>query len=330
MKLMSYLEPAFSFRWWWSWIKILVGCLILAAGYVYFINPYNIVPGGVYGAGIVLHNLFPTIQVGTFGYIFDSVLLVVAFVIFGPKFGARTIVAALTTPGLMNLLSRLSYPNEEALYSLDPKQLLGGMLDMSNHLMLTSIIGAVIIGLGVGIVVRQQATTGGTDIVAMILQKYFHISFSKAVLIADTTVVLAGLLVIGFGVGTEGAIADGWLLSFYSLIAIYVASRVLGFVLDGASYDKLLFVITNQHNEDLRKFILQTLDRSATYIKAKGMYTDNDKEMVFLVVSRKEVPLVQRVIKECDPKAFLVVTDAYDTFGEGFKPLPEKHELENM
>ena len=331
MKLRSYLEPAFSFRWWWSWIMILFGCLTLAAGYVYFINPYNIVPGGVYGAGIVLHNIFPSIQVGTFGYIFDSVLLTIAFIIFGPKFGARTIVAALVTPGMMNILSRLSYPNEEALRALDPAQLLGGMLNMSEHLMLTSIIGAVITGLGVGIVVRQQATTGGTDIVAMILQKYCHISFSKAVLIADSVVVLAGLLVIGFGIGTgEGASSNGWLLSFYSLIAIYIASRVLGFVLDGASYDKLLFVITSQHNEEFRQFILQTLDRSATYIKAKGMYTDNEKEMIFLVVSRKEVPLVQRVIKECDPNAFLVVTDAYDTFGEGFKPLPEKHELENM
>ena len=330
MNVRRYVEPALSFKWWWSWFQILLGCTILAAGYVYFISPYNIVPGGIYGAGIVLHNIFPTIQVGTFGYIFDSILLVLAFAIFGPRFGSRTIFAAMITPGIMNLLTQVSYPTKEAMQSLDPKLLLNGVLDMSDHLMLTAIVGAVILGVGVGIVVRQQATTGGTDIVAMIIQKYFHIPFSRAVLIADSVVVFAGLLVVGFGLGTGKPAAEGWHLSFYSLIAIYVSSRVLAVILDGASYDKLLFVITSEHNEEFRQYILTTLDRSATYIKAKGMYTDKEKEMIFLVVSRKEVPQVQRVIKECDPKAFLVVTDAYDTFGEGFKPMPEKHELENL
>lgn len=330
MDLKNFTDQIFSLRWWFSWAMIFVGCTILAAGYVFFINPYNIVPGGVYGASIVLHNIFPSVQVGTFGYMFDIPLMIIAIILFGGHFGARTIIAAMYTPGAMNIMSRLAYPNEEALHSLDPSQILGGTLDLSEHLMLTSIVGAVIIGLGVGIVVRQQATTGGTDIVAMILQKYCHIKFSNAVLIADSTVVLSGLIVIGFGVGTGEPDASGWMLSFYSLISIYVASRVLAYVLDGASYDKLLFIISDKHNEELREFILKNLDRSATYIKASGMYTKDDKEMIFLVVSRKEVPLVQRVIKECDPRAFLVVTDAYDTFGEGFKPLPEKTEIQNM
>lgn len=144
-----------------SWIGIFVGCTILAAGFVYFINPYNLVPGGVYGASIVLHNLFPSIQVGTFGYMFDIPLLIISVLVLGAKLGARTIVAALFTPLAMNVLSFLSYPSEEALHRLDPTQLLGGSLDMSDHLMLTSVIGAVVIGVGCGIVVRSQATTGG-------------------------------------------------------------------------------------------------------------------------------------------------------------------------
>ena len=329
-KIKSLIEPALSWKWWWSWIMIILGCTILAAGYVFFISPYNIVPGGVYGAGIVLHNVFPSIQVGTFGYMFDTVLLVLAFLIFGPKFGSKTVVAALLTPGLMNLITNLSYPTQEAKEALDPTQLLGGVLNMSDHLMLTSIVGAVFLGIGVGMVVRQQATTGGTDIVAMIIQKYCHISFSSSVLIADSAVVLSGLAVIGFGLGTDGADPNGWQLSFYSLIAIYVSSRILAFMLDGASYDRILFIITSHHNEEFRRYILEDLERSGTYIKTSGMYTNAEKEMIFLVVPRREMPKVQRVIKECDPKAFMVVANAYNTYGEGFKPLPDKHELENM
>ena len=315
-------------QWWWSWIKIIVGCTLLAAGYVLFITPYKIVPGGVYGAGIVLHNLFPEIRIGTFGYIFDTVLLVLAFISFGPRFGSKTVVAALLTPGLMNLFTRLVYPTEEAMKSLDPSLMLGGILDMSDHLMLTTIVGAVVLGVGVGFVVREQATTGGTDIVAMMIQKYCHISFSQGVLIADSVVVLAGLLVIGFGIG--GGEPQGWQLSFYSLIAIYVSSRILAFMLDGASYDRIIFIITSHHNEEFRRYILDEMDRSGTYIKTSGMYTNEEKEMIFLVVPRRELVKVQRAIKDYDPKAFMVVANAYNTFGEGFKPLPEKHELENM
>lgn len=315
-------------QWWWSWFMIILGCALLAAGYVLFISPYNIVPGGVYGAGIVLHNLFPEIKIGTFGYMFDTVLLVLAFISFGPRFGSKTVVAALLTPGLMNLFTRLAYPTEEAMQTLDPSLMLGGILDMSDHLMLTTIVGAVVLGVGVGFVVRQQATTGGTDIVAMMIQKYCHISFSQGVLIADSIVVLAGLLVIGFGIG--GGEPQGWQLSFYSLIAIYVSSRILAFMLDGASYDRIIFIITSHHNEEFRRYILEEMDRSGTYIKTSGMYTNEEKEMIFLVVPRRELVKVQRAIKDYDPKAFMVVANAYNTFGEGFKPLPDKHELENM
>ncbi len=321
----SFKSPA----WWLSWFKIIIGCTLLAAGYVLFITPYKIVPGGVYGAGIVLHNLFPNIQVGTFGYMFDTVLLALAFILFGPRFGSKTVVAALLTPGLMNLITYLVYP-AEAMESLDPAMMLGGMLDWSDHLMLATIVGAVILGVGVGLVVQEQATTGGTDIVAMILQKYCHMTFSKGVLIADSLVVLAGLIVIGFGSDSDGVDISRLMLSGYSLIAIYISSRVLALMLDGASYDRIIFIVTSHHNEDFRRYILEEMDRSGTYIKASGMYTQSEKEMVFLVVPRHEMPKVQRAIKEYDPSAFMVVANAYNTYGEGFKPMPEKHELENM
>ena len=327
----KHLSVLSSPQWWWSWFMIVIGCTLLAAGYVLFISPYNIVPGGVYGAGIVLHNIFPDIQVGTFGYMFDIVLLILAFIVFGPRFGSKTVVAALLTPGIMNLITYLVYPNKEAMDALDPAQLLGGVLNMSDHLMLTTIVGAVVLGVGVGLVVKEQATTGGTDIVAMMLQKYCKMTFSSGVLVADSLVVLAGLLVIGCGIGTGGEISkDAWQLPLYSLIAIYISSRVLAYMLDGASYDRIIFIVTSHHNEEFRKYILEEMDRSGTYIKTSGMYTNAEKEMIFLVVPRHELTRVQRAVRECDPKAFMVVANAYNTFGEGFKPMPEKHELENM
>lgn len=323
----ALLEPMGSWAWWRSWILIFIGCSIMGTGFVLFINPYNFVPGGVYGLGIVLHNIFPSIQVGTFGYMFDIPLMILAMLIFGRQFGTRTVLAALYTPGYMNILTRLVYPTPEAVESLDPSLLLGGRLDLSNDLLLACIIGAVFIGTGLGIVVRQQATTGGTDIVGMLLQKFAGIKFSTGILLADGFVVLSGLVVIGFGVGTDETEAGGWLLTLYSLITIYTSSRVVAYLLDGASYDKLLFIISDQHDV-LKRFIIEDLDRSATYLKSRGMYTDQVRDMIFLVVSRKEVHLVQNKIREIDPKAFVVVTDAYETFGEGFKQFPEKDQIQ--
>ena len=311
-----------------SWMGIFVGCSIMAIGFVFFINPYNFVPGGVYGASIVMHNLFPSIQVGTFGYMFDIPLLILSLVLLGAKLGARTIVASLFTPFVMNVLSELVYPTQEALQSLDPSLMLGGMLDLSDHLMLACLMGSVLIGVGCGIVVKSQATTGGTDIVAMILQKYANIRFSNGILIVDAIVVAFGLLVIGFGIGTaDDSTQPSWHLSFYSLIAIYVTSRVLAYVINGAKDDKLIFVIGSGDMTEFNRFILEDLDRSATYIKSRGLYSNKEKEMLFLVVRNKEVNSVKHKIKEVDPRAFVVVTDAYDTFGEGWKPLPSKGEI---
>lgn len=312
-----------------SWLGIFVGCTIMAAGFVFFINPYNIVPGGVYGASIVLHNLFPSIQVGTFGYMFDIPLLIISVVALGSKLGGRTIAAALSTPFIMNALSYFAYPTQEALESLNPALLLGGTLDMSDHLMLATLFGSAVIGIGQGIVVRNQATTGGSDIVAMIIQKYAHIKFSTAILLVDAIVVCFGLVVIGFGIGSgDTASMPSCLLSFYSLIAIYVCSRVLARVINGAKNDKLIFIISDQDLTELREYILKDLDRTATCIESSGLYSGKEKEMIFLVVSYKEVAGVKHSIKRADPKAFVVVTDAYDTFGEGWKQLPDKGEVQ--
>ena len=318
----SMKESVTDWRWWSSIGQIVFGCFLVAVAFVVFINPYDLVPGGIYGLALVLHNLFPSIQVGTFGYMFDVPLICTALILFGGTFGGRTIFASFLTPGIMNLLDYLVYPSRAAIEALDPVQLLGGHINLSNDLMLAAIIGGVFSGIGVGIVIRNNAATGGTDITGMLLHKFAKMKFANGVLLSDAIIVLAGLLVIGFGVGT--GVPRGVMLSLYSAVCIFVNAKVLGYTIDGASRDKLLYIICENHSDEMRHYILHDLNRGGTYLKAKGMYTDNDKEMIFLVVNRKEVRTVQQKIKEFDPTAFVVVTDAYDTFGKGFKPFPEE------
>lgn len=319
----SVKESVTDWRWWSSIAQIVFGCFLVAVAFVVFINPYDMVPGGIYGLALVLHNLFPSIQVGTFGYMFDVPLICTALLLFGGTFGGRTIFASFITPGIMNLLDILVYPNEAAIEALNPTQLLGGHINLSEDLMLAAIIGGVFSGVGVGLVIRNNAATGGTDITGMLLHKYAKMKFANGVLLSDAIIVLAGLIVIGFGVGTGKP--HGVMLSLYSAVCIFVNAKVLGYTIDGASRDKLLYIICEQHSDEMRHYILHDLNRGGTYLKAKGMYTDHDKEMIFLVVNRKEVRTVQQKIKDFDPTAFVVVTDAYDTFGKGFKPFPEEN-----
>lgn len=303
----------------------MLGTLIMSAGYVLFINPYNIVPGGVYGASLVLHNLMPDIQVGTFGYLFDIPLLLLSVMLLGSKLGMKTLVSSLTTPLMMNGISWLVYPDEEALHSLDASAMLSGQLNLTDNLMLAVIIGSITIGIGVGIIVRSGATSGGTDIVGMLLQKYAHIRFSRAIMLADGFVVLFGLTVFSFM--PQGG-AGGLILSFYSLIAIFLISQTISRILNGPKDDKMVFVISSHNLHELHDYILKDLDRTATLIKSSGLYTGQDKEMLCIVVSYKEVQALKLVVKRADPQAFVIVTDAYDTYGEGWKSLPSENDLQ--
>lgn len=313
-----------------NWLLLIAGSMLIALGFTVFINPYRLVPGGVYGLSLVLHNLFPTVQVGTFGYILGVPLLILSWTLLGGKFGARTMVSALITPLFMNVIDTFGYPSEEAMRSLDPTLLFGGVVDMSQHLMLTTLMGAVLVGVGAGLTVRSGATSGGTDVISMIIQKYFRIPFSNATLMVDGTVVLIGLVVFGFGLGMDHQLAHpSWHLSFYSLVACFVIASTISFVLSGQASNKLVYVIGSSAEscDRLHGYILHTLDRGATIIKAKGLYSGLEREMIFIVVTRREVMPLKQMITMADPGAFVVITDAYDIYGQGFKRLPAEGDI---
>lgn len=286
-----------------SWIYVFVGSVVLSAGFVLFMNPYRIVPGGVYGAGIVLHYLFPSVQVGTFGLMLDIPLLLVGMKVFGRAFGAKTIFSALLIPLSMNAMTWL--------FGESPETLFGGAMNLSQDMFLPCIFGGVLIGAGTGLIIKSHATSGGTDIIAKLLTRYAHIRFSRGILIVDSCVVLFGMIVLG-----------DWRLPLYSLVTIFVTTRVIDFIVDGASYDKLLFIISDR-NDDIREYILEKMGRGGTFVKSSGMYTGAGREMIFLVVSRSEVSAIKGMIKEIDPQSFVVIVDAHQTYGDGFKAFPD-------
>lgn len=316
-----------------NWILVFVGTAIMCAGFVFFINPYNIVPGGTYGCSIVLHSLFPSVQVGTFGYFFDIPLLILSAVLLGKKIGAKTLASVLSTPLIMNALSLLVYPSSEALQALDPAQMIGGHLDLTQHLILAVIMGSVLIGIGCGIVVKAGATSGGSDIVAMIMHKFAHIRFSRSLIIVDCAIVLCALCVfmaqaLGVLPSSVEKSTSPIIQMLYSLISIYIIAVVVARTISGSKDDKMMFVISDKNLTLLHDFILGPLDRTATIIPATGLYSGNNKEMLCIVVPYKQVDVVKRKVREADPTAFVIVTDAYDTYGEGWKSLPKEDEIE--
>ena len=287
------------------WVYIVLGSLIMAVGFTLFISPYNIVPGGVYGIGISLHNIFPDIQVGTFGWLLDIPLLITSFLVFGGRVGAKTITAACLMPLFMNTPQWVWGP-------VNPVTEFIVAMNLGDDLIVSCIFGGVMIGLSMGLILKTHATSGGTDIIGMIISKYFKLPIAQAVLMIDVVVVVFGLIVIG-----------DWKVPLYSLITIFVASKVMDFIIEGASGDKLLFILSDKHDE-IKEFILGPMGRGGTYIKAAGMYTGAPREMVFVVISRRELSIVQDFVRKLDDDAFMIVVNAHETLGDGFKKFQER------
>lgn len=285
-----------------SWLVVTIGVVIMSAGFALFTNPYKIIPGGVYGLGRVLHDIFPSIPTGTFGFMFDIPLMITGLLVFGGSFGAKTIYAALISPLVMNGLT--SWLGEGPYYD---EGWIATSFNFASDPLMASIFGGLLIGAGVGIIIRGGATSGGTDIVSMIISRFCKMKFSTAMVMVESTIVLIGMLRF-----------QDWQLPLYSLISIYVSSKAVDLVLDGATYEKLLFVISEK-NDEIKHYILEELGRGGTYIKSSGMYTGKDREMIFLIVSRKQIASVKQRLHEIDDKSFVVVVDAHETYGDGFK-----------
>jgi uncharacterized membrane-anchored protein YitT (DUF2179 family) len=299
-------EKIFSKKWFISYSLIVIGSIILAAGFVFFISPYKIVPGGVYGIAIVIHYLTEGVfswapsglPIGLMGLIMNIPLTIIGIKILGPRFGIKTVVGFVLTSVFMDLITYF--------YGEAPL--------VADDALLSSIFGGVLVGLGLGLIFKSKATSGGSDIVAMIIAKYTKLPLGQLMIYVDSAIVLIGLLVF----------AD-WKIPLYSWIVIYITGKTIDIVLQGMSVDKTLFIISDKF-EEIRNRIINDLNRGGTYIPGKGMYNGSDKTIIFTVVNRREMAVLQEYIHEIDPTAFLTVLEANEILGEGFKSLKEKLE----
>jgi len=290
-------EKPFSAQWLKSYAYILTGTLAVAAGYVFFITPYKIVPGGVYGLAIVLHYMLG-LPVGITALAFNIPLTIIGTKILGPRFGAKTIVSFVLTSVFVELLTYLH--GESPL--------------VPNDALVSCIFGGVVIGAGVGIIFKAKATSGGSDVIAMILAKYTKMPIAYVLMFVDSMIVLTGFIAFG-----------DWRIPLYSWITIFVMGKVIDTVLTGVSYDKTLFIISDKY-EEIRISVLNDIHRGGTILQGSGMYNGAEKKIIFTVVNRRELSMLEEMINRIDPHAFLTVFDANEILGKGFKSLSEKVE----
>ena len=294
---MSFIvnEKLFSRKWFISYTLIIIGAFIMAAGFVLFITPYKIVPGGVYGISIVLHHLFGT-PVGLIALCFDIPLTLIGMKVLGPRFGVKTVVGFVFTAVFVDSLTYLW--GEQPLVEDDA--------------LLSSIFGGVMVGLGLGLIFKSKATSGGSDIVAMIIAKYTKLPLGQLMILVDSAIVFVGF-----------AAFQDWKIPLYSLIVIFITGKVIDVVLQGISYDKTLFIISDKA-EEIRDKIIVDLNRGGTFIQGKGMYNGKERTIIYTVVNRREVAMLQEFIHKTDPRAFMTVINANEIIGEGFKSLNDK------
>jgi uncharacterized membrane-anchored protein YitT (DUF2179 family) len=236
-------EKLFSREWFKVYGLIFFGTFIMSAGYVLFINPYRVVPGGVIGISIVIHYLtegvfsfWPTgIPIGLMALTIDIPLALLGVKILGPRFGIKTVVGFVLTATFMDVLTYFIGQD-------DP-------LNLGDQILLASIFGGVLIGFGLGLIFRSRATTGGTDLISMMINKFTGVPLGQLLIIVDSIIVLLGLIAFG-----------DWKIPLYSWIVIFITGQVVDITLRGISYEKMMFIISDNH-EEIRQKIIFDLNR---------------------------------------------------------------------
>lgn len=299
-------EKLFSIQWFLDYGMITIGSFIMAVGYVFFITPHKIVPGGVYGLGIIVYyltkgmSLWPGgFPIGLFSMLINIPLTYIGIKLIGPRFGVKTVYGFICSSLLMDIITWSRKVGDAPLV---------------NDVLLSCFFGGVLSGIGLGFIFKSKATSGGSDIIAMIITKHTRIPIGQMLIWVDTAIVLVGL-----------AVFKDWQIPLYSMIVIYITGRAVDLILEGENYNKALIIISNKH-EEIRQKIIFDLERGGTYLKGVGMYTNEEKNIIFTVVSRREAAILEEQINQVDPNAFITVMNASEILGEGFHSLKNKVE----
>lgn len=296
-------DKLFSRSWFINWALIIIGSFIMAAGYVFFITPHKIVPGGVYGISIVIHYLTAGIfswapeglPVGVMGLIMNIPLTIIGIRILGPRFGVKTILGFFLTAGFIDLQTMIW----------------GNRALVPDEVLLSCVYGAVLIGFGLGLIFRSKATSGGSDIVAMIISKYTKLPLGQLLIYVDSVIVVLGLIAFG-----------DWKIPLYSWLTIFITGKVIDATLIGANYNKSVFIVSSKYKE-IQKIIIENLNRGGTLLKATGIYKEEENPVLFTNLNRRELLMLENHIRKIDEDAFLTVMDAKEILGHGFKSLKE-------
>ncbi len=280
----------------WNFAKeytlITVGDLITAVGVVSFLIPYNIAAGGASGLAIILHGLMPPVQIGIWMYIINAILILIAILILGVDFSFKTIYSTFLLSFFVDLFD-----------SITPIPVYKG-----GDLMLATIFGSVITAFGMGIAFSQNGSTGGTDIVAKLFNKFFSIPLGQGVLMADVAIgVLSGFQ---FGIN----------IGMYAILSIVLNGLSIDFIMRGMEMNKQVFIISDR-NEDISDYIIKKLKHDVTYIPAVGGYTDETQKMMMIIIRRRELSQLLHFVRQVDSKAFVIVSDIEKAFGEGFSDI---------
>lgn len=275
-----------------SWIYITFGAVVSSLGYVLFILPMNMVEGGVTGIGIIVKNITGLPIVGVTSLALTSVIFVVAFKILGRGFGAKSIYAAIISNLLIDIFMLMKLPQ------------------ITDDILLAAFYGGAIVGFGLGIIYFAGASTGGADATAQILWKLHRTPMGKTLITIDAFVL---------GIATIVFIPLEQIM--YSLIFIFIEVKVIDMVLMGIKANQRILIITDEPKK-LTDFILTKMNRGLTLFQGVGGYTGKEKTMLTSVVPKKEIPEIRRIIASIDPKAFVIIQDIHQVYGEGFDTLP--------
>lgn len=265
------------------------GLLIMALGLHYFLIPANLATGGVTGLGLIVQAYVPNINLGLLMLGFNIILFILAFILIGKEFGGYTIYASFALSGMIGIL--------EGFFPVHTP--------ISNDLMLMLLFGTLIPAIGMAIIFYQNASTGGTDIVAKIINKYTHLEIGKALFLADA------LVAIGAG------------FTFSPTIGMYA---FLGILLNGTVIDKVIAgfetkvhtQIISSKMDEISSFIHNELGRGMTLLSGKGSYTGEDKNIISIVLSPRQYIRLKQFVREVDPRAFVIMSYVHEVLGEGF------------
>lgn len=293
----------------WTFIKeyflITIGILVYTTGWTVFLVPNNLVGGGVTGISSIIQYAVG-IKIGYSYFVINLLLLVAAFITLGSSFSGKTIYAIILASLSLNLLQ-----------TWIPQSIIT-TLALQNGKLMSTIMGGIMAGLGIGISISQGGSTGGTDIIAIIVNKYRNISPGKMILSMDVVIILSSILFPSYT--SSGALvpfADKITTVVYGLILVTVNSYVIDLYLSGSRQSVQLMILSKKYSE-IADAITTDLHRGVTVLNGKGWYTKDDTEVLMVITRKTDLNLLLKYIKAVDPNAFLSVTSVTGVYGKGF------------